>query len=130
MIQIKYLLVFFVQDLNSCIIKSDCQILAIWLVFKIVNYMTKFNLLDELHFLTVPDNNGFISWSWGQVLSVIGVFQTINIRGMIFHLLNHGLIREIPKYDWLIMRYRSKSRIALRLSYLINPTNMPFHRVL
>ena len=130
MIQIKYLLVFFVQDLNSCIIKSDCQILAIWLVFKIFNWMTKFNLLDVLNFLSVPDNNGFIMWSWGQVLSVIGVFQTINMRCMIFHLLKHGLIREIPKYDWIITRYRFKSLIALRLSNLPNRISMPFHRVL
>ena len=130
MIQIENLLVFFVQDLDSSILKSDCQILAIWLVLQIENFMTKVNLLNVLHFLTVPDNNGFIIWSRGQVLAVIGIFQTINSRFMICHLFNHGLIREIPKNDGTIFRYRSKSHTTRRLSYLPNITIMPVQCVL
>jgi len=45
MLQIENLLVFFIKDLYSSIIKSDCLILAILLIIQIVNCMIEVNLL-------------------------------------------------------------------------------------
>ena len=129
MIQIENLFIFFIEDLDSRIIDSDCQIFAIRLILKIPNCMTKVDFLNLFHLLAVPDNNRLIIRSWCQVLAVIRELYAINLISMIFHLFNLCLIREIPEYYRTIIRNRCKSHIAWRLAYLINKTSMPLHSV-